>query len=227
MSGARLFVRAGGCCMAGKALVWALAAGMLLGLPAPGLAASADSTERERIAAERRAAESRFVGAQADCQTRFMMTECLDTARAERRQALDGLQRRQLVLDDARRRERAAERLTLQRTRAAEQAEAASASASASASALLQQQARRPAASASRPAPVDARTDTSAEVAAAASAARQAEAAAAPRRRAAYDQRQQAARDHQQALAARNARQDAIKPPAAGLPVPGASSAGR
>ena len=225
MSGARLFVRAGGCCMAGKALVWALAAGMLLGLPAPGLAASADSTERERIAAERRAAESRFVGAQADCQTRFMMTECLDTARAERRQALDGLQRRQLVLDDARRRERAAERLTLQRTRAAEQA--ASASASASASALLQQQARRPAASASRPAPVAARTDTSAEVAAAASAARQAEAAAAPRRRAAYDQRQQAARDHQQALAARNARQDAIKPPAAGLPVPGASSAGR
>ena len=223
MSGARLFVRAGGCCMAGKALVWALAAGMLLGLPAPGLAASADSTERERIAAERRAAESRFVGAQADCQTRFMMTECLDTARAERRQALDGLQRRQLVLDDARRRERAAERLTLQRTRAAEQAEAASASASA----LLQQQARRPAASASRPAPVAARTDTSAEVAAAASAARQAEAAAAPRRRAAYDQRQQAARDHQQALAARNARQDAIKPPAAGLPVPGASSAGR
>ena len=225
MSGARLFVRAGGCCMAGKALVWALAAGVLLGLPAPGLAASADSTERERIAAERRAAESRFVGAQADCQTRFMMTECLDTARAERRQALDGLQRRQLVLDDARRRERAAERLTLQRTRAAEQAEAASASASASA--LLQQQARRPAASASRPAPVAARTDTSAEVAAAASAARQAEAAAAPRRRAAYDQRQQAARDHQQALAARNARQDAIKPPAAGLPVPGASSAGR
>ena len=224
MSGARLFVRAGGCCMAGKALVWALAAGVLLGLPAPGLAASADSTERERIAAERRAAESRFVGAQADCQTRFMMTECLDTARAERRQALDGLQRRQLVLDDARRRERAAERLTLQRTRAAEQAEAASASASASASALLQQQARRPASSASRPAPVAARTDTSAEVAA---AARQAEAAAAPRRRAAYDQRQQAARDHQQALAARNARQDAIKPPAAGLPVPGASSAGR
>jgi len=195
---------------------------LVLGLPALGLAASADTTERERIAAERRAAEDRFVRVQADCQTRFMVTECLDAARAERRKTLDGLQTRQLVLDDARRRERAAERLTLQRARAAELAQAASAP--------LQQQARRPAAGASKPAPAASRPDRSAAAATAAvaaSAARQAEAAAAQRRRTAYDQRQQAAREHQQALEARNARQDAVKAPAAGLPVPGASSAGR
>lgn len=188
---------------------------LVMALPALGLAAAADSSEREHIATERRAVETRHARAQADCQARFLVTDCQDAARAERRQALDGLQKRQLVLDDARRRERAAERLTVQRARAAEQANAASAP--------LPQQARALGAGASKPAPAAARPDRSAAAAAAASATRQAEAAAAQRHRAAYDQRQQAAREHQQALVARNARQDAVKAPAAGLPVPGAS----
>ena len=194
-----------------------LMAVLVLAVPALGLASAADSLERGRIATERRAAETRYAWAQADCQTRFVVTECLDAARAERRQALDGLQKRQLVLDDARRRERATERLTVQRARAAEQAKAASAP--------LPLQAGTPAAGASKLAPAAVRPDRSAEAAAAASATRQTEAAAAQRHRAAYDQRQQAARQHQQALAARNARQDAVKAPAAGLPAQGASRA--
>lgn len=222
MSVERPWLGAGRCGTAGKARVWALAVVIVLGLPALGVTGSADSTEREHIDTERHAAESRFLRAQTDCQTRFIVTECLDAARAERRKTLDGLQKRQLVLDDARRRERAAERLAVQRARAAELAQAASAP--------LQQQARRPAAGASKPAPAAAKPDTSAKAAASAASAaatRQAQAAAAPRRRAAYDQRQKAAQAHLQALEARNARQDAIKAPAAGLPVPSASSAGR
>ncbi|OYU99946.1 MAG: hypothetical protein CFE45_11060, partial [Burkholderiales bacterium PBB5] len=53
------------------------------------------------------------------CEKRFLVTECLDAARAERRQALDQLQRQQVVLDEARRRERAAQRQRDIETRAA------------------------------------------------------------------------------------------------------------
>lgn len=83
--------------------------GMAGGWPQP--AAGADDTaERGRIAAERAAAEARFIAREQECRQRFVVSDCVDQARRERRDALDALRARLLPLDEARRRERSAER---------------------------------------------------------------------------------------------------------------------
>ncbi|MDT7835491.1 hypothetical protein [Aquabacterium sp. OR-4] len=180
-----------------------------------------DAAERDRIGRERQAVQARFDQAQRDCAGRFQVNACLDGARAERRQALDRLHREQVVLDDARRRTRAAERLQgqqrRQREREAQAALAASAGAAAASAPAL-----RPGSAASAPARArDAAApapSTSASASASATAARQVARAAAHQRR-----KQQAAR-HAEAVRQRNAEQDARQPPAAGLPIPGGSA---
>ena len=81
---------------------------MMLALGQAGAAAAPD--ERERLVIERRAIEARDVEARTACQTQFLVNDCLEAARTQRRMALDGLRQQQLLLDDARRRERAAQR---------------------------------------------------------------------------------------------------------------------
>ena len=133
------------------------------------------SAERGAIDAERRQVAASYDLAKADCQGRFLLTQCLDDARNTRRLALNNLLRRQRTLDDAARRERSAKRLQIMQTSARPSAAAASSQAL--------------------------------------------------RDQAAYLQRQQQAAAHRDAVLARNARMDASKPPAAGLPVPGAAPA--
>jgi colicin import membrane protein len=74
-------------------------------------AASTDAAEhadeRARIGQERAAAEARFISRERACRQRFIVTSCLNDAKAERRQAIDSLRARQLALDEARRHERA------------------------------------------------------------------------------------------------------------------------
>jgi hypothetical protein len=108
-----------------RAVIWSwvvcLAGGVTLAAATTAAtAATDDAAERKRIAAERAMVEQRFSAAQGVCQTRFMVTDCLDRARAERRQAVDQLQRQTLLLDDAKRRERAALRLQAIQRRDAE-----------------------------------------------------------------------------------------------------------
>ena len=66
--------------------------------------------ERERIARERAALEARFTESEAACQSRFAVTDCVNDAKAERREALAPLRRQAIALDDAQRKQRAAQR---------------------------------------------------------------------------------------------------------------------
>ena len=194
-----------------RAAGWVLVV-WLAGCFALATAATDDTAERQRIAAERAVVEQRFNAALAVCQTRFMVTDCLDRARAERRQALDQLQRQTLLLDDEKRRARAAQRLQAIQRRDAEASQRSTATAttkSAAASASAPIAGQRPAR----------------ELPRAAAPSSASASAAAQQRQMQFQRRQEAARLHELAVQQRNARQDAKRPPAAGLPVPGASAA--
>ena len=196
-------------------------------------AMAAPPDERERLAGERRAVDARHAAAVAACQLRFLVNDCIEVARSQQRLALDGLRRQQLLLDDARRRERAAERLKLQQDRAQSQSQVPVPAAQASAPLLRQPRQAAAGASAASAASVS-------SVASAASAASStalklrhtASPTAAPafepraasgerQHQQAFDQRQQAAREHQRAVELRNARLDAARQPAGSLPLPG------
>lgn len=192
---------------AARRLAWALAclAGMAPALAV--VAADADAVERERITAERRAVEARFDAARRDCEARFVVTDCLAAARAQRREALAPLQQQLHMLDDARRRQRAVDRLEAIQARE---------SAAAARPAL---EAPAPAASTAAPAQPPARRAARTGAPPASAAQQQAQDRAAQQGR-----RLQQAREHEEAVKARNARRDAHRPPAAGLPVPAASA---
>lgn len=186
---------------------------------AAGPGAADDRAERLRIATERQAVEQRFSADQAACRQRFLVNECLVTARAERRQALDHLQRQLIVLDDALRRARAADRLQAIQERQREVDRRAAPA--------VTPRPRQPAAQPSVPAPRgvsapahDRRAPTDAQTQAQSQTQAQ-------RHRADFDQRQREAEAHRQAVEARNQRQDAKRPPTAGLPVPAASTSPR
>jgi colicin import membrane protein len=74
------------------------------------LLAAADGDERARIAAERQALLQRFAQEEADCQRHFAVTDCVLGVRDRRRAALAPLRARELLLDEADRQRRAADR---------------------------------------------------------------------------------------------------------------------
>jgi type IV secretory pathway VirJ component len=222
--------------------------GTVTGLATPmASAVAAPADERERLATERRAVDTRHAEAVAACQLRFLVSDCVALARSQQRLALDGLRRQQLLLDDARRRDRAAERLKLQQDRAQDRAQSQSQSQSQSpapaptpaprASAPLLRQPRQAAAGASAASAAAVASVASAASAASATPLKRRQAAsptaapaAAPRAASgerqheqAFDQRQQAAREHQRAVELRNARRDAARQPAGSLPLPTAN----
>ena len=188
--------------------------------PAPNQAsaaiAAADAAAQHRaIATEPTAIERRFNADQQDCQQRFEVNDCLTRASAERRQAMQVLQQRSLQLDDAKRRQRAAQRLQLQQQRRAELAAAAAGSASGVASGREAKAAAVATSAAPRralrtaPQPILGPDELKAQEQA---------------RRAQYDSRQAAAKTHQQVLEERNAEPLRKRPPATALPVPAAST---
>jgi colicin import membrane protein len=67
--------------------------------------------ERERIARDRAAVGARFSEREADCQHRFAVTDCVNDAKKEQREALAPLRRQANALDDALRKQHAARRL--------------------------------------------------------------------------------------------------------------------
>jgi len=84
---------------------------MALGGPACAQAPVDDGKDRERIQAERAAVEAGYVQQVQLCAKKFIVTSCVDEARAKRHAALARLDQQQAALDQAQRARRAAERL--------------------------------------------------------------------------------------------------------------------
>lgn len=67
--------------------------------------------ERARIQSERDQAEQRFRQEQRACNGKFNVTDCLNEAKAKRREKLSDLRRQEVALNDQERKHKAAERL--------------------------------------------------------------------------------------------------------------------
>ncbi|HEV7577511.1 MAG TPA: hypothetical protein VGO85_15870 [Caldimonas sp.] len=211
----------------------AAAAAALLALAfaaaAPAAAASADDVERSRIAEERAAIESRYAAQERECRGRFVVTSCIDDAKAERRRGVDALRARQLQLDEAHRRERTAERRAELAAKAADDARREQDRAARAASAPAPREAPRPLEPRHEGAPARAAArggvDRPTTIGAGLSAKSRGESAAQrqereARSRAGYETRQRQAEAHRAAVAEKAAQRLNKRPPAAPLPVP-------
>jgi colicin import membrane protein len=230
----------------------ALAAGGVLAADAvpgaPPASASAPLVDSHaRIADERAAANARFAAQERECRTRFIVSSCIEDAKRERRKELDLLRARQLVVDEARRRERASERRTELASKADEdakrQAERSARAASAAASGAASQIARGPLIAPGRPrGPVSPASDAASAGASAvrartptkglslgthpptSAAEREAQAA---RSRATFETKQQRAAEHRDESATQAIRRMSTKTPASSLPAPSSASAAK
>jgi colicin import membrane protein len=173
-----------------------------------GVAPAADApAERERIRVERAQAEQRYVVAERDCNTRFVVTACVEAARAQRRDALGRLRNEELVLDRAERRQRAGERAAAIRDKQAHEDAARAAP-----------RAPLPVPAASAP---PSRLHLRPHDAKAGRAERRLSPEVEARNRAAYEARLREAQEHREAIERRNAeRQAKAKKPSLPLPLP-------
>ncbi|HSB25103.1 MAG TPA: hypothetical protein VLE94_18535 [Burkholderiaceae bacterium] len=176
--------------------------------------AVSDKAQREQLDVRRAAAEARYERTVRECERGFVVTSCVDKAKAERRATLDRISREQVALDDAQRKRRAEERRQRIAEKQAQQALRGSASAP-GAEVLAPRAPSAPASSATPGRRFEQRTAEE-------EAAAQAEAA---RRAAQAQERRERAQAHAEAVRQRNAERAAQRPPAAPLPVPGASAA--
>src|SRR5947207_14324881 len=80
-------------------------------LPAWAISPADDAAERQRIAAEQAEVEKAYAAREAECRRRFIVTSCLDAARRDRREAVERLRQQEVVLDEAQRKQRAAQRI--------------------------------------------------------------------------------------------------------------------
>ena len=174
--------------------------------------ADGDAAERARISAERDVITQRHAAEERECQTRFAVNDCLRAARKRRGDALADLRRQEQTLDDAARRQRAAQRQVELDERQSPEAREADAR-----ERLAAQQARV----------AQAEQDAARRAARAASAARTAEAPrpqrrqpdaeAARREREAFEAREREARERKARVLERAAKP---RKPASGLPPP-------
>jgi hypothetical protein len=172
-----------------------------------------EGQQRERMARDRAAAQSRYEQAVRACEAGFVVSGCIEKAKSERRATLDRLAREQATLDDAVRKRRAEER----RQRIASKQHAAAARTAASAPEVQTRPPRPAASAASVPRSARKAEPRSSEAAAAA----EAEAA---ERSVQAQQRRERAQAHADTVRQRNAERALQKPPAAPLPVPSGSS---
>lgn len=182
-----------------------------------GTAASAvsASAQRARIAREIAAIDAQARSAEAACAQQFAVSACLRQVRSERRLAVRQLERQRAVLDDAERREKAAQRMERVRQR---QEQDAKDDARPKVELRTRNAGATPAvapASAAQDRP-DGVPGREAKSAAAASAAQ----AQADRRVQATARRASEAQAHRDAVEKRNRERAATKPAAAPLPVP-------
>lgn len=192
---------------------------------AQALDAATERAERDRIKAGRDRAEAAYVARERECRQRFVVTPCLDQARRDRRESFERLRQQQEVLDEAQRKQRAAQRIDEIRTKVsveeAKQREAASHD--------RRKEMERPevmaTSSPSQAAP--SATAASGVTEATSQPSLAARSASLEREHVAdYERRQREAKAHKEAVERRNAERLATgRPPARGLPVPDAASA--
>jgi hypothetical protein len=192
--------------------------------PAWAISPADDAAERQRIAAEQAEVEKAYATREAECRRRFIVTSCLDAARRDRREAVERLRQQEVVLDEAQRKQRAAQRIEEIRSKvSADEAKRREAEARVQArEAKQQEQAARveaaasaasaPSAAAAASAPVRARTPTTKRPVDAEKAAQ------------AYEKRQQQAQEHRAAVEQRNAERAAKGKPSKPLPAPSGAS---
>lgn len=194
----------------------------LAAMPLSSKAADDAAAERQRIAQERAAAEAAHAARVAECEQRFVVTPCVNTAQRELRETQDKLRQQQVMLDEAQRRQRAALRIEAIRRKVAADEQAPRppvVSGAASANLTLRAQPPRAAASASRT-----------RQAVPLEPGQRAVSAALPARERTSRQAQKQAemKAHREDVARREAaRRASGKPLAAPLPVPRAASAAR
>ena len=198
--------------------------------------ARAEDSERRKIAQERTAIEARHAARERECRDRFVVTSCVEDAKRERRQGLDALRARQIKLDEHERRERAAARnaeLTAKATddarRERERAARGAASAPTAREPAFRLHAPRRAASAAdrqpgeahdQPLPAAKRLGLKPTQRGSAAERRERE----QQSRASYEARQQQAAEHRRDVEEKASKRLRNRPPAAPLPVPGASA---
>lgn len=176
-----------------------------------------DAAERERIAAERAVVETRFAEERLACQRNFVVTSCVDAARKRERDGLAGLRRQEALLDEAQRRQRAAERLAAIRAKVSAEDD------------RRRVQGAQPRRERPLPLPRPPAAGSVAPSRAASAPAERATTATADREarsRARFDARQREARAHREAAQRRSEqRAKQGRAPAAPLPIAGAASA--
>lgn len=207
-------------------LAFMLAAGLVCA-SAKAMEPAQEPAERDRIKREREQVESTFKTRQLECRGRFVVTPCIDQARRERREALDRLRLQQEVLDEAQRKQRAAQRMEDIRSKvSADESRQREASAPIRRSPHAKPAAIQPGPASSPPAAVLRQAPPAAvprPASANASAAQVQE-----RKLKAYEKRQKEAAEHRAEVERRNAQRAASGPaPAKPLPTPAsAASAG-
>lgn len=188
-----------------------------------------DRAERARIQSERAAANSGFLERERECRTRFVVTACVNAARRDQRETLARLRSEEAVLDDAQRKQRAAQRMDTIREKLdkgdAKEREAGSveqreAHRKATEPRVTVRSAGRAASEPRRSAPTPAHAASAAKPAVSAESQRAEE----ERKRTAFDARNDAAQAHREMVEKRNAERAAKRKPAAPLPTPAASS---
>lgn len=188
-----------------------------------------DRVERTRIRNERAAANTRFLDRERECRTRFVVTACVNEARRDQRETLARLRSEESVLDDAQRKQRAAQRMDTIREkldkgdakeREAGNVEQREAHRKATEPRVTVRSAGRAASEPRRSVPSPARAASAGKPVVSAEDRRAEEA----RSRAAFDARNEAAQEHREMVEKRNAERAAKRKRVAPLPSPAASS---
>jgi colicin import membrane protein len=193
--------------------------------PAGAMDAASERAERDRLKVERDHAEAAYVTRERECREKFIVTSCIEQARRDRRQALERLRLQQEVLDEAQRKQRAAQRVDDIRNKVStEEAKQRDSAGKPRRRAEPASAASAPESATSGPTAIVINEPPSAV--AKPSAARASQAQVQAQKEAAYERRLEEAREHRAQVERRNAERAASgKPPAKSLPTPAASSA--
>ena len=179
--------------------------------------------ERARIAAERSQLEAGFAAQEAACYDKFLVNSCVSKVNVLRRDAMAGLKRQEILLNDRDRKLRAAEQLRKIDEKSSAAAQEAAATRRAQSLKDTQDRALRDQQKSVDRVQVDAQAKSNVEAAASKAASRQAEAAARAEKQAGAGDEARKFRERQAQAdqrRAENAERTKSKPPAQPLPVP-------
>ncbi len=204
---------------------WPFLAAVFFGVLAPAathaMDAASERAERDRIKTERDQTEAAYVKRERECREKFVVTSCIEQARRDRRQTMERLRQQQEVLDEAQRKQRAAQRVDDIRTKVSTEEAKQRESANKARPRRAEPASAAPAASAAASGPTAIVISEPPSAVAKPASANASVAEMHARKEAAYEKRVEEARDHRAQVERRNAEKAASgKAPAKGLPTP-------